>query len=140
MSLFFNLYIFFSIIFIIIVQVSEPVLEEKKSKKRKMDKREDLTGDERMAVEMYKAIKRNKTDLDDEETNSEKEDEDDDEDESEVEEKDDENDNERVQHNDDVELDDPGEAERRGITYKIAKNKVKLQQKIHLIQIDAAVI
>jgi len=109
----------------------EPVIEEKKRKKRKMDKREDLTGDERMAVEMYKAIKRNKTDLDDEETNSDNKE---DEDGSEVEEKDDENDgendDERVHHNDEVELDDPEEAERRGITYKIAKNKVRLQKKI----------
>ena len=37
---------------------------ETQSKKRKLNKREDLTGDERMAVELYKAIKRNKTDLD----------------------------------------------------------------------------
>jgi len=90
----------------------KPIVEEgedtemKSKKRKKMPKPEDLTGDEQMAVNLYQAIRRNKNDL---------------------EEDDDENEDDqidRVVHNDDVELDDDGEeAERRGITYKIAKNK-----------------
>merc|ERR1712013_518137 len=77
---------------------ADPVEEQSKTKKRKKNKRkaeadgmsglEGLTGDEKMAVELYQVIKKSR-------------------------------------NNKDLEEDDEGEeeAEKRAITYKIAKNK-----------------
>lgn len=95
------------------VPEEEKDLPVEKTKKRKLDKREDLTGDEKMAVELYKAIKRNKIDLQEE---SEDEDEEEDDDEAAAGEA-------RVLNNDEVEPEDGEEPGKRGITYQIAKNK-----------------
>jgi len=76
-------------------------------KKRKTD---DLTADERMAVELHKAIRRNKTDMDSEEDEEDGKDE---------------NGLEEMMPADGLqsEEEEEGEDEKRGITYKIAKNK-----------------
>ena len=88
-----------------------------KTKKRKLEKQEDLkdlTGDEKMAVELYKAIKRNKTDLQEDSEDGEEEDED----EAAAREA-------RMLQDEDKEGGEDGEEpSKRGITYQIAKNKV----------------
>jgi len=106
-------------------------VEDTKSKKKRKNKRkaeavglsglEGLTGDEKMAVELYQAIKKSKN-------NEDLQDDDDLEDialnprEDEKEDNDEENIDNNT-YNDTNDLEEEEEAEKRAITYKIAKNK-----------------
>eukprot|EP00088_Acartia_fossae_P001251 TRINITY_DN1046_c0_g1_i4.p1 TRINITY_DN1046_c0_g1~~TRINITY_DN1046_c0_g1_i4.p1 ORF type:complete len:557 (-),score=214.36 TRINITY_DN1046_c0_g1_i4:143-1813(-) len=104
-------------------------------RKRKLD---DLTGDEKMAVQLYKAIKRNKTSNDSEPDENESEGNSGEEEENEEEKEGGENGQENVQQNllaneeADIDIDGGSDGddttagdgqEKRGITYQIAKNK-----------------
>lgn len=87
-------------------QEEEEEVAKKKNKKQKLNTMEGLTGDEQIAVEFYKSIRKNK-DLESESSDEE------------VIEKEDDNDETAIVGKEDEEEDE----EKRGITYQIAKNK-----------------
>jgi len=94
----------------------EEKTEKSTTKKRKQpDETADLTRDERLAVELYRAIKRNKNDLDDDNDSEDLPQEDDPKASNGI------TVNPEVASADNVDLDEGDE--KRGITYEIAKNK-----------------
>ena len=105
---------------------------KRKEKKKKKDKTESakteegLTRDEQMALEVYQAMRKKKESVEESEEEEEENEEDegeDIEDGSDADDKEESNPNTYNNENEDIEEDDIEVDEKRGITYKIAKNK-----------------